>query len=235
MANLNGWKTGMDLNLSGMRTRGKAKRLMVGAVALLCTMGLGCTDHETPESHGANDRRPTTQATQDHDDQTREILARVDAAGLEAMIKQADREDRYLVLDFWATWCLPCVEMFPALHEGVSGLGPRVRLASVTLDAPGELEAKAVGFLADHHALDDAYLLVPDQDGRQEVVQRLGRRWRDLAVPAILVYSPEGELVEEFLSGAEGAEPILTRLKQMVGSTDSAVQQPRENDQSNGW
>lgn len=205
-----------------MRTSLYLMRLMMTVVMLSIVMAHGCEDDHDPLEHGKpsghDDKRPDLL-----EDRLPLKLARVDAQRLRSMIDQADREDQILVLDFWATWCAPCMEMLPALHEQVGALGPKVRLVSVTLDAPGELEDRAIRFLSDHQALDDAYMLVPDGDQRMEVVRLLGRRWRDLAVPAILIYSSDGELAEEYLSGAQGVKPIVAKLEKMLTSTADAA------------
>lgn len=147
-------------------------------------------------------------------------LPRIDLAGLQALVASCDQDDVVLVIDFWASWCRPCVELFPSLHEGVKRLGSRVRMVSVTLDAPGLYEQRALNFLRSHHALHDAYLLVPEGDARLQVVSALGRRWRDLVVPAILIYDRDGRLAAEFLGGLQGQDPIITKVTQLLASGD---------------
>ncbi len=144
-------------------------------------------------------------------------LPRIDLTGLQALIDENAQQRRVLVLDFWATWCKPCVDMFPALHTGLKNLGDRVRVVSVTLDAPGPLEAKAVNFLERHHATEDAYLLIPEPDARLDVVSGLGRRWQDLVVPAILIYDEDGRLAGEHLGEQTGGvEAILADVKRLI-------------------
>jgi len=147
-------------------------------------------------------------------EQTAVPLPRIDQAGLERLIAESAEQDRVLVIDFWATWCVPCIEMFEPLHKGVKELGPNVRLVSVTLDAL-ETEAAALRFLNRHNAMEDAYLLVPDVDQRLATVEAIGERWNDLVVPAILVFGPDGKLAGEFLGSAD-VEPILTRVRALT-------------------
>src|SRR5690242_12102244 len=60
-------------------------------------------------------------------------LPQLDLQGLRQIITETKARQQVLVIDFWATWCVPCVEMFPALHDGVKTFGPRARIISVTL------------------------------------------------------------------------------------------------------
>jgi thiol-disulfide isomerase/thioredoxin len=54
------------------------------------------------------------------------------------------------VLDFWATWCEPCVEGFPSLQRIAGTYGDRVELIGVNLDwgddiSPEDLQAWIAG------------------------------------------------------------------------------------------
>ncbi len=151
----------------------------------------------------------------------------VDLDGLDAIIERSAKADEILVIDFWASWCVPCIELFPRLHKAVAQLNRqhdqagqgdnRVKLVSVTLDSPGKYEAAAIAFLARHDALDHAYLMKPDSDEQIRIVQSLGRDWNDLVVPAILVYGSDGRLIGEFIGGST-PEPIVELLDRQLGS-----------------
>lgn len=146
-------------------------------------------------------------------------LERLDLAGLRALIDEAAAQDRVLVIDFWATWCIPCVQIFPELHERLKALGEDVRPASVTIDEPAD-EAKAIAFLREHDAMEDAYMLMPDSDAQLAVAAGIGEDWSDLVVPAILVYNAEGELVGEYLDREATPDAILAGVEAALASGD---------------
>ncbi len=142
-------------------------------------------------------------------------------ADLQKIIAEAREKKQVLVIDFWATWCIPCVEMFPVLHEKLPAMGDNVRLVSVTLDAPGRLETAAIAFLHKHNALKDAYRIAEGEgDGPMiEVIEGLGKQWKDIVVPVILVYGTDGQLKEEFLEERAKLEVIIPRVQEIVAAS----------------
>jgi thiol-disulfide isomerase/thioredoxin len=138
----------------------------------------------------------------------------VDLPALQELIKTSAGQKRITVIDFWATWCIPCVEIFPGLHEGLIKLGPKVRPVTVTLDGDDTIPA-AVKFLEDHHASQDAYMLVPDTDKQLAVVAGLGKKWDNLVVPVVLVFDENGKLAAEFTLTVK-TEDVLKQVKGMV-------------------
>jgi len=178
---------------------------------------VGCGDsasNDAPLEPTVNDT-PSPAHADDHDPAAPSALEEVDADALEAIIAETAASDQVLVIDFWATWCVPCIAMFPDLHEGVKQLGDNARIISVTLDGD-DAEDKAIQFLTQQHATDDAYQLVQNADAQIEVVDRLGDEWQSLVVPAILVFDREGNLAGEFLKGPQDVPAILARAKQLA-------------------
>jgi thiol-disulfide isomerase/thioredoxin len=150
-------------------------------------------------------------------------LDRADLDGLRHLIAETRERNQVLVLDFWATWCPPCVEMFPILHQRIAALGSGVRLVTITLD-DNDTEAAAIRFLDDHHARQDAYMLTPQTDARFRAIAGIARQWKDLVVPAILIYDRGGNLDSELVTDPR-VEAVLSRVRELL-APQPVVNQP---------
>lgn len=200
--------------------RSRLTNLVAVALSVGSTLAMGCdrTPPAPPQpqttQHAVAADTTSTGTTADQ----AQSLPVVRLADLQKIIADADAANQVLVIDFWATWCIPCVEMFPVLHDKLPQLGDNVKLVSVTIDSPGKYEQLAIEFLRKHHAMDNAYIMAAgENDGPLvEVIQALGKQWHDLEVPVILVYGPDGQLKDEFLRERANPGVIIPRVEAIV-------------------
>jgi thiol-disulfide isomerase/thioredoxin len=103
----------------------------------------------------------------------------------------AKHKGKVVVVDFWATFCIPCKKEFPnlvQLHKDRAGDG--VVCISVTVDDSEDSE-KALKFLNQQRASFSNYLLdAPAADYQKEFGFE--------AVPCVLVYDKDGKLAQRF-------------------------------------
>jgi thiol-disulfide isomerase/thioredoxin len=95
----------------------------------------------------------------------------------------ADLHGRWVVVNFWATWCVPCIQEIPEIGA-FAREHPDVAVIGVATDA--EDPAKVKRFAA---KLGHTYPLVLSNDA---VERELGR---PAALPTTKIYDPEGRLV----------------------------------------
>lgn len=111
---------------------------------------------------------------------------------IEAAIKQ--HQGKIVVVDIWATWCVPCKKEFPnlvKLHQARAADG--VQAISVAWDTADD-RGKALGFLTEQKATFPNFLLDRDEDDT--------KKWMDSknvkSIPVVLVYDRDGKLAKKF-------------------------------------
>ena len=96
-----------------------------------------------------------------------------------------NKSDTAYVINFWATWCAPCVEEMPyfeTLHERMSG--EKVKVFLVSLDFKKDLETKLKPFLEEKKLKPTVMMLA---DGRyNDWIDRVTPEWSG-AIPATVV------------------------------------------------
>ena len=104
-------------------------------------------------------------------------VTRLDFAGLQALLKREPEAKRPLLINFWATWCTPCVEEFPELVKIDHEFRPRgLDFVTISLDDLAEIKRDVPKFLAAMKAEMPAFLLkTADEDA---AIQLVAPDWR---------------------------------------------------------
>ncbi len=120
----------------------------------------------------------------------------------------ADYRDQLVILNFWATWCVPCTDEMPtleALWKDYRARGLVVLGVSVDRGAPRALLEPYVRNLA----LTFPILLDPDS--------KTANAWRVTALPATFVVKPGGEVAGNAVGAREWrSEPMQALLTGML-------------------
>lgn len=117
------------------------------------------------------------------------------------------KNDTTYVINFWATWCKPCVEELPAfekINEQYSGQKVKVILAS--LDFPDRIEKQVIPFIKKYNLQSEVVLL--DDPDANSWIPRVSQEWSG-AIPATVIYNQEDR---KFFEGSFTYDELKTEL-----------------------
>ena len=112
----------------------------------------------------------------------------VQVASAEALVDDVVEMDaETVVLNFWATWCVPCREEFPEFTRFDAEMQDEgVHVRFVSLDQPQDLNMVRA-FLAEHDVADPSYLYTGQGDVTSQLNPFVGN-----AIPITMILSGDG-------------------------------------------
>jgi thiol-disulfide isomerase/thioredoxin len=124
-------------------------RRLAAAGTLALSLVLGCSA-ETQRAGTSTSPSPGSETATTSAQQTTISVTPVDLAGYDAAL--ARLRGKVVLVDFWATWCLPCVEQLPhTLELGGRLAGRGLSVVTVSCDDPAE-SARVAEFLQSKQA-----------------------------------------------------------------------------------
>ncbi len=127
-------------------------------------------------------------------------IPQMDFAGLEPLLQK--QNDTVYVINFWATWCKPCLEELPAF-ERINGeyKDRRVKVVLVSLDFPNRYEDHLIPFV-EKEDIRSAVVHLTEVNANNWI-DKVDPGWSG-AIPATLIYkSGQREFYEQKLSYQE--------------------------------
>ncbi|MEI6019557.1 MAG: TlpA disulfide reductase family protein [Bacteroidota bacterium] len=114
---------------------------------------------------------------------------------IDDLIKRISNNDSNYVVNFWATWCKPCVEELPAF-DSLSRLFSKTnnKVILVSLDFKEDLEKKVVPFLKNKKIESTCVLL--DEVNGNNFINQINKDWSG-AIPATLFINQNRKLFLE--------------------------------------
>jgi len=107
---------------------------------------------------------------------------------IDALVKRIyNNSDTTYIVNFWATWCKPCVEELPEFEKLQQAYkGQPVKVILVSLDFVEELQKRVMPFLAKNNYSSEVILL--DEVNGNEFINKINEQWSG-AIPATLITS----------------------------------------------
>ncbi len=107
-----------------------------------------------------------------------------------AVIKE---DDNIYVINFWATWCAPCIKELPHF-EKLHAENKKVKVILVSLDSRKDLEKKLIPFV-ERKKITAEVLLLSDKD-YNSWLSKIDKDWSG-AIPATLIIQGKKHLFAE--------------------------------------
>ncbi len=125
-------------------------------------------------------------------------------------LKLADLRGKVVLIDFWATWCVPCVAQLPEIEQAYKELGDKgLVIVGVSFDQQQQAAAKFVEKrkLAWHQVW---------ADGGEK--SDLAKLYHVSGIPATFLIGPDGKVMETYLHG----EKLLSKVRAAVEKLEAA-------------
>jgi thiol-disulfide isomerase/thioredoxin len=95
--------------------------------------------------------------------------------------------DTTYIVNFWATWCRPCIKELPAFEKLNSQYrSKKVKVLLVSLDFPDNIESRVIPFMV-KNKIESQVVLLDDSDANSWI-PKVSETWSG-AIPATLIYN----------------------------------------------
>ncbi|TVP48645.1 MAG: redoxin [Mongoliibacter sp.] len=121
-------------------------------------------------------------------------VEKISPEGLAKLLK--NETDELLLINFWATWCGPCIVEYPEFIEIQRMYGDRdFQFVSLSMDNPNQ-EDKVLKFLKSKYSAVPNYLI--DTEDKYAVIDVVGKDW-DGSLPITLLIEPGGNIAHKVM------------------------------------
>lgn len=130
------------------------------------------------------------------------VVAPINTEALKGLL--TEQRQRPLLVNFWATWCVPCREEFPDLVKIDSEYRPRsLDFVTISLDDFSDISKGVPEFLVAMKATMPAYLL--KENDPEPAINAVDPRWQG-DLPATFLYNERGEVIFKHFGRIDAAE-----------------------------
>ena len=119
-------------------------------------------------------------------------------------------KDSTYVVNFWATWCAPCIKELPHFEKlGAEYKSDKLAVLLVSLDFKSKLASNVVPFVKRKNLKNEVFLL--NESNPQEFIDRIDSSWSG-SIPATLFIKGDKR---KFVESEFTYEQLLTEYKKL--------------------
>jgi len=132
-----------------------------------------------------------------------------DFNGFEKFLNKKD--DKVYVINFWATWCKPCIKELPYFEElNAKYANQNIEVILVSLDFPHLYETKLKPYIVKNKIASKVIAL--DDVDMDNWIPKISKSWSG-SIPATIIYKNEAR---EFYERSFSFEDLETEVKQFL-------------------
>ncbi len=150
----------------------------------------------------------------------RPVVTKVDEVSVKELFLPKAKDAKPLLVNFWATWCVPCVEEFPDLVKLDEEYRGKIELITISLDDLAEINRDVPNFLTEMNAKMPAYLLHTLKEN--EVIGAISKDWSG-ALPFTVLYDEKRDVV--FIKqGKIELGFVKNEIEKLIGSKSAVTE-----------
>ena len=121
------------------------------------------------------------------------------------------KNDTTYIVNFWATWCAPCVAELPHFEKlNAAYKGQKVRVLLISLDMKKKIESNLIPFIKKKGLKSDVIFL--DDPNANDWIGKVDGNWSG-AIPATIIFNKSGR---KFYEQSFTFETLEKELKQFI-------------------
>ncbi len=122
------------------------------------------------------------------------------------------QNDSVYVINFWATWCAPCVKEFPEFERfAEENIKEKVKVLMVNLDFPDHYNTRLLPFIKQRNSKLNVIML--DDPDQNSWINKVDSSWSG-SMPATLIYNKGKRVFFEKELNYEDLKMELIKIKQ---------------------
>ncbi len=143
-------------------------------------------------------------------------VTQIDEIKIKSLLKPNGKP---LLVNFWATWCVPCREEFPELVALDKEYKGKIDFITISLDDLAEINHDVPKFLNEMNATMPAYLLKTTDENA--AISSISKEWSG-GLPFTILYDENGEVVHT-KQGKIKPEIVKEKIDSLLIKTTSKI------------
>jgi len=116
-------------------------------------------------------------------------------------------KDQMYVINFWATWCKPCIQELPYFEAAQKKYSGDIKVILVSLDFTDKLESQLIPFVSEKSIQSQVILL--DDPHENEWIPKVDSTWSGAIPATLMIKGSERKFFEKSFTEEELDKEIL--------------------------